>query len=762
MGSMSFDDELQPGEANYKFYDKDKRVLKEGYLIYDQYKIEKSITDGGLGFVYLCEDIISGELVALKSSKADIRNQSELNGFFKEVKNWMLIPLHPNVVYTKGVVKINLVPYTIMPCIKGDSRYGLTLLEWIENGYRFTCEEVLYIALQICRGMIHCIKTYRDQGLEYVHHDLKLENIFLELDKSRQKSGFKGIFGYVVKISDCGANGITKENLPVGCSEITQQTDIWAFIKIIRQLSKYHVDSDKALEMLGIALKEMFVDTNGWQYYSFTELYDIFDELLKNQYNIFAEDIFPQVHADILTQVGLIINRSMFEINVTREYNKPYIELEKIQKVSYENNLFLWSGVPAEAVILQGMLLASFLDFNWQRFDNSIDALEKIVATMPKIAQNKLSKWYAYDIFIDLQVIRCESYIERGRYKEAIKKLGVINFDNFFNFNWVEKLIEAYYHCDDNEGLNLFSEKFQSFISKLEKNNENKHYICKIKFLLVKALNLLHKPNIAIEILEKCVDIDKDNLEYFYEYSRTLMILGRVVEARKPLHRLYRLCEYNLSLNITDHMTLYCYLSQILFMLADFDSAYMYYEEYMKHHDNSYREADNVYLQLMNDNNKELIEWRQWRERTLSTDQVTQEVYKELIDKYNICAQNYGSVHLGAAYAKRGTFQVIAELFEYIVAANLSMGRTKATIELCESFLSAYDPESYGAHLYKARAYAIEKNYTQARKNYDHVLELIDIVFPTGLLNEDGTSQISASAVQERERIKREMEMFLK
>ena len=756
MGSF-FDSYLQTPSVSDNKSSQQRREYVIGDLIYDQYKIIDMKKNGNIGMVYICEDVITRSMFALKCTNKNFTNEEEINSFYRELKNWVSIPFHPNVVPVLSAFRINLVPYMIMPYIESDDDYNLTLQDWIDNKYPFDIDVVVYIASQICRGMLHCINSYKEQRLgDYIHGDLKPDNIFIEKTTADK---------YTVKIADCG--GIAHSNLPDGYKKPTPQTDIYQCIHIMIRVCNANSEND-ALKEMGANLNAMFFETNNWPFYDFSELYELFDELFQklNGYSIEKASL---PHSESLAQLQHILTLSSYEIRVTREYDKAYSRLEKCYEEVCGKNIIVNENMLIEALILQGMASASSNDFNWVRFEKNIIDLKKVVEEMPDSAKNKLEKFYSFDVVTDLQTESGVAYFEQGKYVEAAEILGSLDFSKFFNFDWLEKLADAYLHTAQIEKLRTFSQKLQVLIKKLEEDKKDKYMICGLKALLAKVSPAFGEFDITVSLWEECLEVDPDNLEYLHRYSEFLVWLGRITESRYPLHRLYRLCEINLQSDIADRMTLYYYMTTSLYMLAEFDMSYSCYEKYLQYHDNSDRKiADAKFLELIRNNGEEFANWKIWREENLTNFEtykqfeMAYEMYTDLTAKY--------TPQFGEAYYKRAKYQIIVDLFQLIIrfltfvvdpVTQKPIIEITDVIKMCEEFLTSYDPKSYTVTLCKARAYAVNGDYALSKQAFSEAFNLVDLAFPTGLLKPDGNPEISPIGEREKLAIREEMKRFL-
>ena len=173
-----------------------------GDKMWDQYEI-RDICGGpgksGMGIVYLCYDIESGEPVAIKTLQDKfLHDRNVLERFKWEAEAWVNLEKHHNIVQAKYVTTRYETPYgygidrpyIFLEYVVGDEEYGPDLSGWISEG-GLDIPLILNFAIQFCHGMIHADNRFKEIGKPFVHRDIKPSNIMVTRDK-------------VVKITDFG------------------------------------------------------------------------------------------------------------------------------------------------------------------------------------------------------------------------------------------------------------------------------------------------------------------------------------------------------------------------------------------------------------------------------------------------------------------------------------------------------------------------------------------------------------------------------
>ena len=135
--------------------------------------------------VYLCHDEIFDRPVAIKTPRYDSVEQltNSFESFVQGAKRWILAGREMEIVeaYTLFTVPTDdglKVPYLAVEFIKGDARNGSSLRGWIHDS-RLDLQLTLYFAHTICSGMIKLQEKLGRPGSDFVHLNLKPQNILV-------------------------------------------------------------------------------------------------------------------------------------------------------------------------------------------------------------------------------------------------------------------------------------------------------------------------------------------------------------------------------------------------------------------------------------------------------------------------------------------------------------------------------------------------------------------------------------------------------
>ena len=140
-----------------------------GTIIGQRYKIVSTLGEGGMGAVYLAEDVTLGIRVALKLLKKDVANDPEVLARFDREATAMTVLAHEHIVRALGFGRS---PEGDM-CLVMELVPGETLRAMLKRVKPFPARGVVDIAGQIAEALA-CAHSF---GV--VHRDLKPENVIV-------------------------------------------------------------------------------------------------------------------------------------------------------------------------------------------------------------------------------------------------------------------------------------------------------------------------------------------------------------------------------------------------------------------------------------------------------------------------------------------------------------------------------------------------------------------------------------------------------
>lgn len=141
-----------------------------GRLLNGKYRLEQVLGMGGMGVVFLAQDLIGREPVAIKILRAELQTFPDIIGALRdEVKQTRKLR-HENIVGVYALEQDGADPYIVMEYLQGKTLRSLLDEDYV-RGLPFTR------AWPIIQGIGDALAFAHDRGV--IHSDLKPENIFL-------------------------------------------------------------------------------------------------------------------------------------------------------------------------------------------------------------------------------------------------------------------------------------------------------------------------------------------------------------------------------------------------------------------------------------------------------------------------------------------------------------------------------------------------------------------------------------------------------
>lgn len=197
--------------------------------IVSHYKIISQLGQGGMGVLYLAEDLQLNRKAVLKFLPPDVMNDPDVNLRFKREAQAAGSLSHPNIVTIYDVGVHENKTFIAMEYVEGK-----TLRELIKSD-ELTIERITDISVQICEGL----NEAHSKGI--THRDIKPENILID-----EKGKVKIVDFGLAKIKNT-SRGITKQDTTVGTikymspeqirnQSVDHRSDIWSFGVILYEM----------------------------------------------------------------------------------------------------------------------------------------------------------------------------------------------------------------------------------------------------------------------------------------------------------------------------------------------------------------------------------------------------------------------------------------------------------------------------------------------------------------------------------------------
>ena len=156
---------LTPFQAKHLLHGRHK-----GFFLGDKYKLLAHVGSGGMGQVYLCEQLLLHRLVAVKVLQQAAQSDSggAVERFFREARAVAQLD-HPNIVRVFDLERNASNPFMVMEYVDGTNLHALVS----ERG-PVSIERGLNFVLQAARGLKHA------HGAGLIHRDIKPGNLLLD------------------------------------------------------------------------------------------------------------------------------------------------------------------------------------------------------------------------------------------------------------------------------------------------------------------------------------------------------------------------------------------------------------------------------------------------------------------------------------------------------------------------------------------------------------------------------------------------------
>ncbi|MCA2979771.1 MAG: protein kinase [Myxococcaceae bacterium] len=142
-----------------------------GRVVKGKWRLERRLGQGGMGSVYLANELAVDRPVALKFLHRNLAEQDEYRTRFEQEARIMARIEHPNLAHLYGVERDGLVPFMVMRYVS-----GRPLSKVMESEGAMSLERALPLVVQVAAAL----SALHARG--YVHRDLKPGNVMVADD----------------------------------------------------------------------------------------------------------------------------------------------------------------------------------------------------------------------------------------------------------------------------------------------------------------------------------------------------------------------------------------------------------------------------------------------------------------------------------------------------------------------------------------------------------------------------------------------------
>jgi len=218
--------------------------------VINQYKIISRLGSGGMGEVYLAQDVRLGRKVALKLLYQDVKQGEDWVRRFEQEARAASMLNHPNIITIYEVGQSDNSHFISTEYIDGQ-----TLRQRLRHN-ALGLREALDIAIQVATALA----TAHEAGI--IHRDIKPENVMLRSDGYVKVLDFglaKFVERRILGLSNSDPDAVTQGESPVPQNVNTNPGTVMGTVSYMspEQASGLHVDARSDIFSLGVLLYEM-------------------------------------------------------------------------------------------------------------------------------------------------------------------------------------------------------------------------------------------------------------------------------------------------------------------------------------------------------------------------------------------------------------------------------------------------------------------------------------------------------------------------
>ncbi|MEZ4221302.1 MAG: protein kinase [Polyangiaceae bacterium] len=214
-------------------------AIGPGTVLGTDFRIERPLGVGGMGSVYLAQQLSTGKPRAVKVMHPSLVSSTDMRDrFVQEARIGAMIPSdHVVEVVAAGVDAASGVPWLAMELLNGED-----LSRYVARRGRLSVDELV----AVLRPVFHALAAAHRQGI--VHRDIKPENVFLATAQSSTAA-------LVVKVLDFGIAKVAAQAL--GTATSAMGTPLW----MAPEQSEQHAHVSPATDVWALGLLVFWVMT---------------------------------------------------------------------------------------------------------------------------------------------------------------------------------------------------------------------------------------------------------------------------------------------------------------------------------------------------------------------------------------------------------------------------------------------------------------------------------------------------------------------
>jgi predicted Ser/Thr protein kinase len=188
----------------------DAPIAPGEFLLDGRFRVVRLLGEGGMGVVYLAEQVSLGRQVAIKILRSDLSQTTDFQERFRREALLLGSVDHPSVVRV-----IDYGAHRSAPCLVMEYVEGETLAAVLNREAPFTAERAQGLLLQLAMGLT----AIHTKGI--VHRDLKPENVVITRGADGTEQARLLDFGIarLMTVSDVAEPSVTQAGMVVGTPE---------------------------------------------------------------------------------------------------------------------------------------------------------------------------------------------------------------------------------------------------------------------------------------------------------------------------------------------------------------------------------------------------------------------------------------------------------------------------------------------------------------------------------------------------------------
>jgi serine/threonine-protein kinase len=207
-------------------------VVLPGSVIGERYELERPLSTGGMGTLWVAHDLVLDIRVAIKLIRDDLVAESVVERLLQEARLAARVE-HPAIVRVLGLDTMpSGAPFIVMELLEGQD-----LRQLLDRAFRISPIEAVQLLLPIASALVAAHER------RVLHRDLKPENVFIATVHGRPQPKIVD-FGIAAPLDDhrrrltcagavVGSPDYLSPEQALGHQDVDQRADVWGFCAVL-------------------------------------------------------------------------------------------------------------------------------------------------------------------------------------------------------------------------------------------------------------------------------------------------------------------------------------------------------------------------------------------------------------------------------------------------------------------------------------------------------------------------------------------------